>query len=59
MLCENKISDGKAEVEMSIELVKDDSENGFKLGGDIKVRVENMCEEDGEKFVEEGDELCG
>nr|WP_260867210.1 hypothetical protein [Staphylococcus epidermidis] len=44
---------------MSIELVKDDTENGFKVGGDIKVRVENMWEEDGEKFVEEGDELCG
>ena len=44
ILSQNKISDANPEVEITIELLKDDTDNGFKLGADIKVtHVPTRC----------------
>ena len=51
ILSQNKISD-------TIELLKDDTDNGFKLGADIKVTLENMSQQDAEKFVEQAHQFC-
>ena len=48
ILSQNKISDANPEVEITIELLKDDTDNGFKLGADIKVTLENMSQQDAE-----------
>ena len=45
ILSQNKISDANPEVEITIELLKDDTDNGFKLGADIKVTLENMSQQ--------------
>ena len=57
-LISNKISDANPEVEITIELLKDDTDNGFKLGADIKVTLENMSQQDAEKFVEQAHQFC-
>ena len=58
ILSQNKISDANPEVEITIELLKDDTDNGFKLGADIKVTLENMSQQDAEKFVEQAHQFC-
>ena len=58
ILSQNKISDANPEVEITIELLKDDTDNGFKLGADIKVTLENMSQQDAEKFVEQAYQFC-
>jgi len=34
-LSQNKVNNANPEVEITIELIKDDIDNGFKLGADI------------------------
>ncbi|MEJ7183054.1 osmotically inducible protein C, partial [Staphylococcus caprae] len=42
----------------TIELIKDETDNGFKLAADIKVTLENISQEDAEKYVEQAHQFC-
>ena len=50
ILSQNKVNDANPEVEITIELIKDETDNGFKLAADIKVTLENISQEDAENM---------
>lgn len=58
ILSQNKVNDANPEVEITIELIKDETDNGFKLAADIKVTLENISQEDAEKYVEQAHQFC-
>ena len=58
ILSQNKVNDANPEVEITIELIKDDTDNGFKLAADIKVTLENISQEDAEKYLQDAHEFC-
>ena len=58
ILSQNKVNDANPEVEITIELIKDETDNGFKLAADIKVTLENISQEDAEKYVEQAHQIC-
>ena len=58
ILSQNKVNDANPEVEITIEFIKDETDNRFKLAADIKVTLENISQEDAEKYVEQAHQFC-
>ena len=58
ILSRHKVNDANPEVEITIELVKDTTDNGFKLAADIDVTLENVSQEDAEQYVEQAHQFC-
>lgn len=57
-LSRHKVNDANPEVEITIELVKDTTDNGFKLAADIDVTLENVSQEEAEQYVEQAHQFC-
>lgn len=58
ILSRHKVNDANPEVEITIELVKDATDNGFKLAADIEVTLENVSQEEAEQYVEQAHQFC-
>lgn len=58
ILQQSGIEDANPEVEATIELIVDDTDKGVKLGGTLAVTLENMSQEDAEKYVEKAHNYC-
>ena len=58
ILSRKKGNDAKPEVEITIELVKDSTDNGFKLAADIQVTLENVSQEEADQYVEQAHQFC-
>ena len=58
ILSRHKVNDANPEVEITIELVKDTTDNGFKLAADIDVTLENVSQEEAEQYVEQAHKFC-
>ena len=58
ILTRHKVNDANPEVEITIELVKDATDNGFKLAADIEVTLENVSQEEAEQYVEQAHQFC-
>lgn len=58
ILSRHKVNDANPEVEITIELVKDTTDNGFKLAADIDVTLENVSQEEAEQYVEQAHQFC-
>ncbi|WP_454911769.1 organic hydroperoxide resistance protein [Staphylococcus warneri] len=58
ILTRHKVNDANPEVEITIELVKDATDNGFKLTADIEVTLENVSQEEAEQYVEQAHQFC-
>ncbi|MCD8804796.1 organic hydroperoxide resistance protein [Staphylococcus warneri] len=58
ILSRHKVNDTNPEVEITIELVKDATDNGFKLAADIEVTLENVSQEEAEQYVEQAHQFC-
>ena len=58
ILSRHKVNDANPEVEITIELVKDTTDNGFKLAADIEVTLENVSQEEAEQYVEQAHQFC-
>ena len=58
ILSRNKVNDANPEVEITIELVKDSTDNGFKLAADIQVTLENVSQEEADQYVEQAHQFC-
>ena len=58
ILSRHKVNDANPEVEITIELVKDTTDNGFKLAADIDVTLENVSQEGAEHYVEQAHQFC-
>lgn len=58
ILSRKKVNDANPEVEITIELVKDSTDNGFKLAADIQVTLENVSQEEAEQYVEQAHQFC-
>ena len=58
ILSRHKVNDANPEVEITIELVKDTTDNGFKLAADIDVTLENVSQEAAEQYVEQAHQFC-
>lgn len=58
ILYRHKVNDANPEVEITIELVKDTTDNGFKLAADIDVTLENVSQEEAEQYVEQAHQFC-
>ncbi|MBF7017982.1 organic hydroperoxide resistance protein [Staphylococcus durrellii] len=58
ILQKSGVTDANPEVEASIELIVDEADNGVKLGGTLTVTLENMSQEDAEKYVQQAHNYC-
>lgn len=58
ILSRHKVNDANPEVEITIELVKDATDNGFKLAADIEITLENVSQEEAEQYVEQAHQFC-
>lgn len=58
ILSRHKVNDANPEVEITIELVKYATDNGFKLAADIEVTLENVSQEEAEQYVEQAHQFC-
>ena len=58
ILSRHKVNDANPGVEITIELVKDTTDNGFKLAADIDVTLENVSQEEAEQYVEQAHQFC-
>ena len=58
ILSRHKVNDANPEVEITIELVKDTTDNGFKFAADIDVTLENVSQEEAEQYVEQAHQFC-
>lgn len=58
ILSRHKVNDANPEVEITIELMKDATDNGFKLAADIEVTLENVSQEEAEQYVEQAHQFC-
>lgn len=58
ILQRNKVTDAQPEVEVTIDLLTDEEDNGFKLGGTINVTLNNMSQEVAEDYVNQAHAFC-
>jgi osmotically inducible protein OsmC len=58
ILQQNGVSDANPEVEAEIELIADEVDKGVKLGGKLTVTLENLTQEQAEKYVEQAHNYC-
>ncbi|MBJ6153956.1 organic hydroperoxide resistance protein [Staphylococcus aureus] len=52
------VKDANPEVEVTVNLLKDEVDNGFKLGINIKVTLENLSDKEADVFVEKAHQFC-